>query len=71
VALAVYQGLRRRRSSMPTAGSQEIAYQQIMSPAPMTCLPTALEGSMAHRQEYRSIASPGDSAVSRVNRPRS
>ncbi len=30
VALAVYQGLCCRRSSMPTAGSQEIAYQQIM-----------------------------------------
>jgi hypothetical protein len=68
VALARYQGLRCRRCSMPAAGSQEIAYQQIMrdwtrnangtarstarvvrlqaSPAPVTCLPAALEGSM-------------------------
>jgi hypothetical protein len=68
VALAVYHGFRCRRCPMPTAGSQEIAYQQIIrdwtrnangaarstaravrlqaSPAPVICLPAALEGSM-------------------------
>src|ERR1700758_876734 len=88
VALAVYHGFRSRRCARPAAGSQEMAYQQIIrdwmrnangtvrstafgtrlqaSPAPVTCLPAALEGSMGHRQEYRSIADPGDRDVSRV-----
>jgi hypothetical protein len=88
-----YQGQRRRRRSIPAAGSQAIAYQMIIrdwtrnangtarptafgvrlqaSPAPVSCLPHAFEGSMAHRQEYRPAMASGDASVSRVKMPRS
>jgi hypothetical protein len=73
VALAVYQGQRRRRSAIPAAGSPAMEYQTIIrdwtrnangtarstafgtrlraSPAPVSCLPIAFDGSIAHRQE--------------------
>jgi hypothetical protein len=68
VALDRYHGFGCRRCTRPAAGSQEMAYQQIIrdwmrnangtvrstalgtrlqaSPAPVTCLQAALEGSM-------------------------
>ena len=47
------------RNANGTARSTALAVRLQASPAPRTCLPAALEGSMGHRQEYRSIASPG------------
>ena len=41
------------------------------SPTPRSCFPVALDGSMGHRQEYRSAMAAGPASVSRVNRPRS
>ena len=41
------------------------------SPAPVSCLPIAFDGSIAHRQEYRSAMASADAVVSRVKSPRS
>ena len=37
----------------------------------MSCFPVALDGSMGHRQEYRSATAAGDALVSRLKSPRS
>jgi hypothetical protein len=39
------------------------------SPVPRSCFPAALEGSMGHRQEYRSAIAAGAAAVSRLKGP--
>jgi hypothetical protein len=41
------------------------------SPTPRICFPVALEGSIGHRQEYRSAMAAGSVLASRVTRLRS
>jgi hypothetical protein len=68
-----YQRIMRvwTRNANGTARSTAFAVRLQAWPTPVTCLPAALEGSMGHRQEYRSITAAGDRDVSRLNRPRS
>ena len=54
-----------------TVRSTAFAVRLQASPAPVSCLPVALDGSMAHRQEYLSAMQAGAAAVSRLNSPRS
>jgi hypothetical protein len=47
------------RNADGTARSTAFSVRLQASPAPVSCFPVALDGSMAHRQEYRSAIASG------------
>ena len=59
------------RNPSGTAGSTAWPVRLQASPTPGTCLPAALDGSMGHCQDYRSITAAGTGSGPRVSRPAS
>src|SRR5260370_37914435 len=59
------------RNPNGTVRSTALCVRLQASPTPRSCFPAALDGSMGHRQEYRSAIAAGAASVSRLKRPRS